>query len=275
MEARLQRRIQRYGWDLAAAAYEPLWQGPLAPAHTALLAAAALAPGERVLDVACGTGLVTLRAARAVGPAGLAVGIDLASRMVETAALRARARQVANAEFARMDAEQLGLPDATFDVALCALGLMYVPQPEQALREMRRVVRPGGRLVLRYGASAARCGFAPLFEIVDAEVKAKCVRCSFGWARAIARRARARRRDSSASLRTNRRGAPRITTTTTPAMRPSSGASRARVVAVRATTRARVGAAYLDAIAPWRVARRLSHSRRVRRRGREASDQAA
>ena len=68
MEPRLQRRVQRYGWDLAAGDYETLWQAQLAQAQTGLLAAASLAQGERVLDVACGTGLVSLQAARAVGP---------------------------------------------------------------------------------------------------------------------------------------------------------------------------------------------------------------
>jgi ubiquinone/menaquinone biosynthesis C-methylase UbiE len=76
----------------------------------------------------------------------------------------------ANATFVRMDAEALALPDASFDVVLCALGLMYVPDPEQALREMRRVLRPGGRLVVAVWGERARCGWAALFAIVDAEV---------------------------------------------------------------------------------------------------------
>jgi ubiquinone/menaquinone biosynthesis C-methylase UbiE len=170
MDARLQRRVQRYGWDLAAAEYEGLWQAQLATARAQLMACAALAPGERVLDVACGTGLVTLAAARAVGPAGQAIGVDLAGQMVDAARERAQQCRASNASFARMDAEHLDLPDASFDVALCALGLMYVPEPEQALREMRRVLRPGGRLVLAVWGERARCGWAPLFEIVDAEV---------------------------------------------------------------------------------------------------------
>ena len=65
MQPKLQRRIQRYGWDLAASDYEPLWRTQLASAQKELLALARLAPGERVLDVACGTGIVTLNAARA------------------------------------------------------------------------------------------------------------------------------------------------------------------------------------------------------------------
>ena len=67
MDARLQRRVQRYGWDKASEHYEQFWARQLAPAHALLLDVAALSPGESVLDVACGTGLVTFAAARAVG----------------------------------------------------------------------------------------------------------------------------------------------------------------------------------------------------------------
>jgi ubiquinone/menaquinone biosynthesis C-methylase UbiE len=170
LEARLQRRVQRYGWDRAAADYEALWQAQLAPAQECLLACAALAPGERVLDVACGTGLVSLAAARAVRPGGSVLGVDLSAAMVEAATARARALGLPHTAFARMDAEHLERPDASVDVALCALGLMYVPEPEQALRELRRVLRPGGRLALAVWGERARCGWAPLFGIVDDEV---------------------------------------------------------------------------------------------------------
>ena len=74
MQPGLQRRVQRYGWDRAAAAYEPSWQEQLAPAHELMLQMAGLRPGERVLDVACGTGLVSFRAAAAVGAGGAVVG---------------------------------------------------------------------------------------------------------------------------------------------------------------------------------------------------------
>ena len=169
MEPRLQRRVQRYGWDLAAACYEPLWQAQLASAHAELRCRAALAPGERVLDAACGTGLVAFQAARAVGPRGQVVGVDLSGEMIEAAPRRAP-RNVANVTFARMDAEALALPDASFDVALCALGLMYVPEPEPALRELRRVLRPGGRLVVAVWGERTRCGWAPVFTIVESEI---------------------------------------------------------------------------------------------------------
>lgn len=62
MNAKLQRRIQRYGWDKAALHYEGAWERQLAPAHRALLEDADLRPGERVVDIACGTGLVTFAA---------------------------------------------------------------------------------------------------------------------------------------------------------------------------------------------------------------------
>lgn len=170
MEPRLQRRVQRYGWDAAAADYEALWQTQLACAQTELLTRVSLLPGERVLDVACGTGLVTLAAARAVGTGGQVAGIDLSERMVAAAARSARERAVPNVAFTRMDAERLDLPDASFDVALCALGLMYMPDPEQALREMQRVLRPGGRVSLAVWGERQRCAWSALFEIVDAEV---------------------------------------------------------------------------------------------------------
>jgi ubiquinone/menaquinone biosynthesis C-methylase UbiE len=170
MDARLQRRIQRYGWDLAALDYESLWQAQLAEAQVALLASVSPAVGERVLDIACGTGLVSFEAARAVGPRGRVLGIDLSERMVDVAERRARDLGLSNCDFSHMDAEMLALPNASFDVVLCALGLMYMPDPEQALREMSRVLRPGGRVALAVWGERSNCGWSALFPIVNAEV---------------------------------------------------------------------------------------------------------
>ena len=170
MEPRLQRRVQRYGWDLAAADYEALWQAQLRPAQAELLAMAALRSGEQVLDVACGTGLVAFAAAEAIGPQGQVLGVDLSGQMVDAARQRAEERRLSNVGFQRMDAETLALPDASVDVALCALGLMYLPDPERAVVEMRRVVRPGGRLVAAVWGERSRCAWSALFPIVDAEV---------------------------------------------------------------------------------------------------------
>jgi ubiquinone/menaquinone biosynthesis C-methylase UbiE len=172
MDANLQRRVQRYGWDLAAPDYEPLWAAQLSAAQTKLIACARLGPGERVLDVACGTGLVTFDAARRVAVGGgHVVGIDISAGMIGVAMRRAVARDLAGVSFQRMDAEFLEYPDASFDVVLCALGLMYFPDPARALAEMRRVLKPGGRLVVAVWGERQRCGWSAVFPIVDGEVQ--------------------------------------------------------------------------------------------------------
>jgi SAM-dependent methyltransferase len=139
--------------------------------------------GEHVLDVACGTGQVTLQAAEAVGAQASVLGTDLSQRMVDAATQRARLRSLTHVAFARMDAQHLALPDARFDVVLCSLGLMYLPDPAQAVAEMQRVLRPGGRLVLSVWGQRARCGWAALFEIVDAEVASEVCPLFFGLGR--------------------------------------------------------------------------------------------
>jgi SAM-dependent methyltransferase len=173
MDARLQRRVQRYGWDLAAPEYEPLWQAQLAPARSRLMECAALAPGELVLDVACGTGLISFAAAKEVGAGGRVLGVDISGEMVETSRRLARQNDVRNARFERMDAEKLDLHEASFEVALCGLGLMYLPNPEEALSEMYRVLYPGGRIALAVWGDRRRCGWASVFSIVDAEVESE------------------------------------------------------------------------------------------------------
>jgi ubiquinone/menaquinone biosynthesis C-methylase UbiE len=170
MDAKLQRRIQRYGWDKAVDVYERHWQQQLAPAQTRLLEMAALRPGEHVLDVACGTGLVTCRAARQVGESGTVVGVDVAGKMVAYAQQAAAHQRLRQVTWARMDAEELLVPEGTFDAALCALGLMYVPHPVKALQEMHRVLQPGGRAVAAVWGRRERCGWADIFPIVDARV---------------------------------------------------------------------------------------------------------
>ena len=173
MDPKLQRRIQRYGWDRAAAWYEQSWQSQLEPAHRALLARAALRPGDRVIDIACGTGLVTFAAAAAVGRDGSVVGVDLSQAMVDRVRTRANARGPGQLRFERMDAEALALPDASFDAALCALGLMYVPDARTAVAEMARVLAPGGRAVAAVWGRRSRCGWAQIFPIVDARVRSE------------------------------------------------------------------------------------------------------
>jgi ubiquinone/menaquinone biosynthesis C-methylase UbiE len=169
MDAALQRRIQRYGWDRAASQYEECWSRQLRGAQDRLLAVAALHAGEQVLDVACGTGLVTFAAAAAVGATGMVIGTDLSDHMVDLATQHAPP----NVRIVRMDAEKLDFPDATFDVALSSLGLMYVPDTDRAIAEMRRVLKPGGRAAVAVWGARRNCGWADIFPIVDARVKSE------------------------------------------------------------------------------------------------------
>ncbi|MDP1571334.1 MAG: methyltransferase domain-containing protein [Vicinamibacterales bacterium] len=173
MEPALQRRVQRYGWDKAVDDYERFWSAQLQPAQDRLLEMAALESGEHVLDLACGTGLVSLPAARAVGPSGRLVGTDISARMVERAREEAHREGLSHAVFERMGAEALDLPDGAFDVVLCALGLMYLPDASAALHEMRRVLAPGGRAVVAVWGARGKCGWADIFPIVDARVRSE------------------------------------------------------------------------------------------------------
>ena len=170
MEAALQRRIQRYGWDKAAIYYENSWQQQLKPAQEKLLEMANLQPGERLIDIACGTGLVSFPAAEKVRPTGFVLATDISDEMVKICAQTAIEKKISNIQFKRMDAEELDVQDEQYNVALCALGLMYVPDPIKALKEMYRVIRPGGRAVAAVWGQRDHCGWAEIFEIVDKRV---------------------------------------------------------------------------------------------------------
>jgi ubiquinone/menaquinone biosynthesis C-methylase UbiE len=115
-----------------------------APAAQDLLRTVALQPGERVLDVACGTGIVARLAAPQVGPSGQVAGLDLNEGMLAVARAQA-ASQGLPIEWHQGDATQLPFPDAAFDVVLCQQGLQFIADRRAALREMRRVLVPGGR----------------------------------------------------------------------------------------------------------------------------------
>jgi ubiquinone/menaquinone biosynthesis C-methylase UbiE len=171
MDARLQRRVQRYGWDKAAQDYERFWAAQLEPAQDLLLELADIHSGEHVLDVACGTGLVSFRAAAATGPSGHVMGVDISECMVERARQEADRLGVRHASFQRMDAEMLDVRDAQFGAAICALGLMYVPDPLRALREMYRATAPGGRAVAAVWGARKHCGWAEIFPIVESRVQ--------------------------------------------------------------------------------------------------------
>ena len=171
MDARLQLRVQRYGWDRAAPSYELAWIQALAPATAAVLNAAKLRPGERVLDVACGSGLLTRAAWHAVeSEGGEVVGTDISECMLAEAA-----RRLPDCRFVRADAQTLEevVPVGHFDVVLCGLGLMYMPDPEAALAAMARCLRPGGRIAVSVWGERRACGWAEIFPIVDSRVRSE------------------------------------------------------------------------------------------------------
>jgi SAM-dependent methyltransferase len=143
------------GWQLrgsSAEAYEeylvPAIFGPWA---VELVDLAAPRPGDRVLDVACGTGAVIREVAHRVGSSGSLSGVDLNPTMLETAARRSATE--APIEWREASAIDLPFPGASFDLVLCQQALQFVDDPERAIREMRRVLADGGRL-----AVATWCG---------------------------------------------------------------------------------------------------------------------
>lgn len=135
------------GWQLdqdSAAAYERyLVPAIFAAFARGLVALAVPHPGERVLDLACGTGVVARHAAPLVEPGGRVVGVDLNPGMLAVAA-----GLTPGVEWQRADAAQLPFADGAFDVALCQQALMFFPDRAAALVELRRVLTPGGRVAL-------------------------------------------------------------------------------------------------------------------------------
>ena len=108
----------------------------------------ALSPGDGVLDVACGPGNFSRDFARAVGPAGLVVGIDSSRPMLERAMRETRAAGLDNLVFVHGDAAVLPFRDASFDAACCFAALNLIAEPWKALDEMTRVLTPGGRIAI-------------------------------------------------------------------------------------------------------------------------------
>jgi ubiquinone/menaquinone biosynthesis C-methylase UbiE len=170
MEAALQRRIQRHGWDRAVDHYERLWSSQLKSAQERLVESAQLKPGARVLEISCGTGLVTWPLAARVGSTGKVIATDISERMVARTAAEAVSRGLSQVSCRRMGAESIEEPDASFDAVVCALGLMYVPEVATALGEMYRVLLPGGRAAAAVWGARAQCGWAEVFPIVESRV---------------------------------------------------------------------------------------------------------
>ncbi|WP_137285501.1 class I SAM-dependent methyltransferase [Halorussus salinisoli] len=154
------------GWQLEKSgpeAYEQyLVPEMFAPWADKLLAAGKLQEGDRVLDVACGTGIVARRASSKVGERGSVVGIDLNKTMLTVA--RATSSQLQHPiEWRQGDATDLPFSEESFDVVFCQQALQFIQKPGSALREMRRVLASGGRMAISVWRPLQ---FNPAYEVM-------------------------------------------------------------------------------------------------------------
>lgn len=151
----------------AAVSYQRYFEPTIATSvSAALLATADLRAAERVVDVACGTGLIARLAAERVGPDGAVSGVDLAPDMIEVARAT-RAPAAPAIDWLVRDATSLPFDDECFDVALCQMGLMFMEDRVGAVREMRRVLVPGGRVVVNTPGR-----IQPVFESMERAIVA-------------------------------------------------------------------------------------------------------
>ena len=127
----------------------------------ALLARAGARPGENALDVGCGTGATTLALAERVGSGGAVLGIDISKPMLELASRRCAARGLEQVRFLRADAQSHAFEQAAHDLLVSRFGVMFFSAPVAAFANLRRALRPGGRLAfVCWGPLEANPGFA-------------------------------------------------------------------------------------------------------------------
>ena len=112
-------------------------------------------PGQKILDVATGTGAVAVALAQALRPGGRVIGIDLSEAMLVKAGQNIRKIALDNVDLFQMDAERLEFKRAYFDASVCSFGMFFMPQMDKALRELVRVTKPGGTVLFTSFADSA------------------------------------------------------------------------------------------------------------------------
>jgi SAM-dependent methyltransferase len=173
----------RFNDDAMAKAYQELLL-PLVfePWGRLLLDRAGLKPGDQVLDVATGPGTLARQAALVVGPQGKVTGVDYSPQMLARAQEQAPVSGGASLDYLVADAAALPFPDGQFDVVLCQQGLQFFPDQLGCLKEMKRVLKPGGRLALAlWSDKKAMTLFVAFLEAVDATLPEAPPRAALGF----------------------------------------------------------------------------------------------
>lgn len=150
----------RAAWDGISDGFDRFVTAPGMPIAEDALRRAGLEPGMRVLDVACGSGALAIPAARL---GARVLGVDISPEMIARLEARARAEGLAQVEGRVMDGHALDLPDDTFDVAGSQFGVMLFPDLQRGVREMVRVVKPGGKVVMVVFAHPSKIEFLQFF----------------------------------------------------------------------------------------------------------------
>jgi SAM-dependent methyltransferase len=159
------------------------------PVSVWMVDALGLQPGQDVLELAAGTGEVGFLAAEQIAPTGTLISSDFAPEMISVAQARAERLGITNVRFRQVDAEGIDQPAASLDGVLCRWGYMLMADPEAALKETRRVLKPGARVALAAWTAASENPWAslPMGELVERghfERSEPGAPGQFAWARA-------------------------------------------------------------------------------------------
>lgn len=163
-------QVTRTTYGAAHAHFDAPPLGFWARAGERTVARLGLRPGDRVLDVCSGTGASALPCARAVGPSGTVVGVDISKPLLDIARSKARKEHLANIRFVEADMAELDFPEASFDVVVIVFGIFFAPDMVAQIHRLTRLLRPGGVLaVTTWGPRL----FAPLYSTFLASARAR------------------------------------------------------------------------------------------------------